>query len=160
MSDNPGLHFVDTNVLVYAHDRSAGKKHDLADRLIRDLWQSRSGCLSVQVLQEFYTIITRKVTKPLPSPEAVSIVAELSVWRVHSPEAADVLEAIALHQHFRISFWDAMVIRSATQSGCGVLFTENLNADQIFAGVRVVNPFHEEFEVVRGNGNPLRGLEM
>lgn len=134
--------FVDTNVLVYAHDYSAGVKHDQAQALLEQLWESRDGCLSVQVLQEFFVSVTRKIAKPLGADTAKEIIADLSHWHVHVPAADDVLGAIGIHQRTGISFWDAMIIRSAAEMGCAVLYSEDLNAGQEYSGVRAENPFH------------------
>jgi predicted nucleic acid-binding protein len=133
--------FVDTNVLVYAHDDSAGSKRDQARALVERLWGSRDGCLSVQVLQEFFVTVTRKITKPVDAETAKAIVADLSRWYLHVPAADDVLAAIGMHQHTGISFWDAMIVRSAAEIGCTVLYSEDLNAGQEYCGVRVENPF-------------------
>jgi len=133
--------FVDTNILLYAHDESAGDKHDRARALVEQLWESREGCLSVQVLQEFFVNVTRKIAKPLDAAMAKEIVADFSRWYLHVPGADDVLAAIGIHQRTGISFWDAMVIRSAAEIGCAVLYSEDLNAGQEYSGVRVENPF-------------------
>ena len=133
--------FVDTNVLVYAHDDSAGSKRDQARTLVEQLWGSRDGCLSVQVLQEFFVTVTRKITKPVDAETAKAIVADLSRWYLHVPAADDVLAAIGIHQRTGISFWDAMIVRSAAKIGCTVLYSEDLNAGQEYSGVRVENPF-------------------
>jgi predicted nucleic acid-binding protein len=133
--------FVDTNVLVYAHDDSAGSKRDQARTLVEQLWGSRDGCLSVQVLQEFFVTVTRKITKPVDAETAKAIVADLSRWYLHVPAADDVLAAIGIHQRTGISFWDAMIVRSAAEIGCTVLYSEDLNAGQEYSGVRVENPF-------------------
>jgi predicted nucleic acid-binding protein len=135
------FHFVDTNILVYAHDVSAGKKHQQARDLLQALWEARTGGVSVQVLQEFYVAVTQKVPDPLRSEEAARIVADLGTWRVHSPSAPDVLAAIDLQLRHRISFWDAMILQSAIQLGSTVLLSEDLNPGQIYDGVRVRNPF-------------------
>lgn len=90
--------FVDTNVLVYAHDASAGSKRDRAQSIVRDLWESGDGCLSIQVLEESFVAVTRKVPQPLEIDKARALVAELSQWDVHSPDSDDVLEAIDLHR--------------------------------------------------------------
>ncbi len=132
--------FVDTNVLVYAHDDSAGGKRDQARALVEQLWSSRDGCLSVQVLQEFFVTVTRKIAKPLDAETAKAIVADLSRWYLHVPAADDVLAAIGIHQRTGISFWDAMIVRSAAETGCAVLYSEDLNAGQAYSGVRVENP--------------------
>ena len=133
--------FVDTNILLYAHDDSAGSKRDQARTLIEQLWESRDGCLSVQVLQEFYVLITRKIARPLSPASAKEIVADFSHWRLHAPAADDVLGAIGIHERAGISFWDAMIVRSAAEMGCAVLYSEDLNACQDYSGVRVENPF-------------------
>ena len=141
MSDNAPLQFVDTNLLVYAHDDSAGKKHRLAKAIISDLWESETGCLSVQVLQEFYVVATQKVAKPLKADTAATIIRDLSHWKMHAPDAADVLGAIDLQQRTRVSFWDAMILWSALQLGWGRVLSEDLNPDQAYNGIDVINPF-------------------
>jgi predicted nucleic acid-binding protein len=133
--------FVDANVLVYAFDASAGRKQRAARALLERLWESNSGCVSIQVLQEFFVTVTKKVAKPLPVEEAKARVREFAAWKVFSPAPEDVLAAIDLHDHARIGFWDAMVIVAASESGCEVLWTEDLNDDQLLRGVRIRNPF-------------------
>jgi len=133
--------FVDTNILLYAHDDSAGTKRDQARVLVEQLWESRDGCLSVQVLQEFFVNVTRKIAKPLSVETAKEIVADLSHWHMHVPAADDVLGAIGIHQRAGISFWDSMIVHSAAEMGCTVLYSEDLNPGQDYSGVRVQNPF-------------------
>ena len=139
MNDN--RRFVDTNVLVYAHDVTAGDRHDRARALLEELWDSREGCLSVQVLQEFFVTTTRKIPKPLEASTAGEIVNDLALWHVHAPAARDVLAAIDIHQQTGASFWDAMIVRSAQELGCRTLYSEDLNPGQTYAGVRISNPF-------------------
>lgn len=141
MSDASQLQFVDTNVLVYAHDSSAGPKHARAKDLLTELWESRTGCLSIQVLQEFYVTVTRKVGRPLPPETAAQIIADLSAWEVHRPGVSDVLEAMSLQGRYGLSFWDAMIVTSAGQLGCHRLWSEDLNPGQHYGEVRVANPF-------------------
>jgi predicted nucleic acid-binding protein len=131
---------VDTNVLVYAHDRSAGDKHDQAKALMRSLWDDGRGCLSMQVLQEFYVNITRKVPRPLGPSAAAEIIADLATWDVHCPNPADMQDAIRFGQRHGLAFWDAMILTSAQAKGCPVVWSEDLNAGQDYGGVRVVNP--------------------
>lgn len=133
--------FVDTNILVYAHDTSSGSKHIQAKTLIQSLWESRTGSISIQVLQEFYTVSTQKLPRPLPGAEVAQIITSLGKWHVHTPQVEDVLGAIQVQERYNISFWDAMIIQSANQLGCGVLWSEDLNADQVYQQVRVQNPF-------------------
>ncbi|HEY6346976.1 MAG TPA: PIN domain-containing protein [Bryobacteraceae bacterium] len=133
--------FVDANVLVYAFDASAGPKKIGAERLLERLWNAGTGCLSVQVLQEFFVTVTRKTPQPLSIDDAADRVREFAVWRVFAPTAEDVLGAIALQKEARLSFWDAMVVEAAARLGCDVLWTEDLNDGQILQGVRIRNPF-------------------
>lgn len=136
--------FVDANVLVYAYDASAGKKQAAAETLLARLWNAGTGCVSVQVLQEFFVTVTRKVAKPLVANEAADRIRELCAWKVFTPNAEDVLHAIALHERTKVSFWDAMVIHAAAELGCDVLWTEDLNHGQSIHGVRIRDPFRSE----------------
>jgi predicted nucleic acid-binding protein len=141
MTNTLPLQFVDTNVLIYAHDLSAGAKHFRARDLIRELWQTADGCLNVQVLHEFYVNVTQKVARPLVPEVAASIIADLASWQVHRPGPEDVLDAIRLQQRYQISFWDAMIVASAIQLGCRSIWSEDLNPGQSFETVILLNPF-------------------
>ena len=141
MSAEIGPCFVDTNVLVYAHDRTAGDKGTRARELVQELWRSGEGCLSVQVLQELFVTLTRKVPRPLGVDEAAVVVSDFSAWRTHAPNSADVVAAIDIHRLSRISFWDAMIVRSAAKLVCPVLYSEDLDDGQVYEGVSVVDPF-------------------
>ena len=141
MSERSDPQFVDTNVLIYAHDVSAGDKRTRAQELVRRLWDSGDGCLSVQVLQEFYVNVTQKVAQPLSPERAARIIADLATWQIYRPGIQDVLDAIDLQCRQRISFWDAMVVSSAIQLGCRCIWSEDLNPGQVYDGVTVVNPF-------------------
>lgn len=151
MPGEKSYQFVDANIIVYAHDQSAGDKREIAQQLIRSLWGTRSGCLSVQVMQEFYVTVTQKVPIPMEASAAARVIEDLSFWRVHAPRAKDVLEAIALQQRYRISFWDAMIIQSAIQSGCQVIWSEDLQTDMLYEGIRLVNPFNTGKESIEVN---------
>jgi predicted nucleic acid-binding protein len=135
--------FVDANILVYSLDPSAGIKLEKAKGLLEELWRERVGCLSLQVLQEFFVTVTRKIPSPLTAPEAGRKVAQFAEWTLHLPDKSDLLAAIELHQDLGISFWDAMVIQSARRLGCRLLWSEDLNHDQTYAGVTVRDPFRD-----------------
>jgi len=136
------IEFVDTNVLVYAFDPSAQSKKAAAEALVARLWETETGCLSVQVLQEFFVAVTRKVAKPLEVDEAAQRIRELAVWRVFTPSAGDVLAAIALQNEANLNFWDAMVVHAAAEMGCRMLWSEDLNHGRVLRGVTIRNPFH------------------
>jgi predicted nucleic acid-binding protein len=133
--------FADTNILVYAHDVTADDKHACARALIEELWETRQGCLSVQVLQEFFVTTTRKIPKPLETLAAAQIIEDLAHWHLHAPGSGDVRAAIDIHQRTGASFWDAMILRSAKELGCQILYSEDLNAGQDYPGVHIRNPF-------------------
>lgn len=141
MNDKSGLQFIDTNILVYSHDISAGEKNLKAKSLLTDLWNSRKGCLSIQVLQEFYVTVTKKVAAPVNSEFAAQIISDLSCWKIHAPKVNDILNAIDIKQRFCLSFWDSLIIVSAKKLNCEIIWSEDLNSGQVFDGIKVMNPF-------------------
>ena len=136
-----GRYFVDTNLLVYAHDTSSGPKHERARSLVERLWRDRSGAVSTQVLQELYVSLRRKAGRPLSSDEARALVADYMSWEVVVNTGESIIEAIALEQRYGITFWDALVVNSARACGAEVLYSEDLNDGQVYDSVRVVSPF-------------------
>ena len=130
--------FVDTNIFVYAFDRTAGAKRDAAQAILTRLWTERSGCISLQVLQEFYAVTTKKLA--MPPNEALAHVEQLGKWTVHRPNLDDLILAIRLHREKKISFWDAMILRSAMALDCSVLWSEDLADGQRWNGLTVRNP--------------------
>lgn len=141
MSAKPQYEFVDANVLVYAFDSSAGRKQQAARQLLERLWTSGTGRLSIQVLQEFFIAVTKKVRTPLPVDEAQARIREFSAWPVFAPTADDIVAAIDIHMKAKIGFWDAMIVLAAAESDCDVLWTEDLNDGQVLRGVQFRNPF-------------------
>lgn len=135
--------FVDTNVLLYAYDAGAGDRHERSLELVSDLGGDRRGVISVQVLQEFYVNATRKGVTPLSPVDARARLHVLSRWPVHAPLASDVIVATELSESHQLSFWDAMIVRSASRMECGILWSEDLNSGQVIAGVELRNPFQE-----------------
>jgi predicted nucleic acid-binding protein len=135
--------FVDTNILIYAEDADAGAKHERAKARILSLWASGEGAVSIQVLQEFYVNVTRKVKKPLKPKAAEIIVGEYLSWTVVENTRDMLRDAIALCQRSKLSFWDAMVVQAAISAGASTLLSEDLNHGQRFASVQVQNPFRD-----------------
>ena len=138
MSDR---YFVDTNLLVYAHDTASGTKHERARSLVERLWRDRSGVVSTQVLQELYVSLRRKARKPLSLQDARELVADYLRWEVVVNTGDAVLEAIELESRWKLSFWDALIVHAARASGAEVLYSEDLAHDQVYDTVHVVNPF-------------------
>jgi predicted nucleic acid-binding protein len=143
MSGTSDRTFVDTNVLIYAHDVDAGRKREVAQDLLRTLWVERAGILSVQVLQEFYVNATRKIRKPLTKPEARSVVDSYAPWCVEGTTANDLAAAFQIEDQARIGFWDALIIAVAARARARRVVSEDLNAGQSIAGITIHNPFKE-----------------
>jgi predicted nucleic acid-binding protein len=136
-----GEAFVDTNLLVYAHDRHAGTKATRAQELLAQLWKERRGVLSTQVLQEFCVNARRKFRQPMTAAEVSEAVLAYKSWRLIVNTANSILRALELEQRYQISFWDAMIVQAAESAGCEVLYSEDLSHGQEYGGVLVVNPF-------------------
>jgi len=137
MSDR---YFVDTNILMYAHDTAAGEKHERAKALVEDLWESRSGVVSTQVLQELAVNLRRKAKKPLDAKATRDVVSDYLAWHVVVNGGDSILEALDLEARYQISFWDAMVVQAAQASSAEVLYSEDLSDGQTYGSVRVINP--------------------
>ncbi len=134
--------FVDTNVLIYAHDIDAGFKREIAGALLRELWIGRTGVLSIQVLQEFYVNVTRKLASPLPKDSARRVVDSYAIW-CGEMTTAEIDAAFRIEDESRIGFWDALIVAAAVKSGAERILSEDLNAGQMIAGIRVENPFDQ-----------------
>jgi predicted nucleic acid-binding protein len=133
--------FVDTNILIYAYDLDAGRKHTIAARIVEDLWSSRRGALSVQVLQEFYVNVTRKIRTPLSKKVARSVIELYAAWHVEWISADDVVRASSLEERHKLSFWDVLIVVAATKAGAEKLLSEDLADGQRIEGVEIENPF-------------------
>ncbi len=138
---NGEVEFVDTNVIYYAHDRSAGEKRDVARGLLVLLDADGRGALSIQVLQELAATILSKGEGDVPQDEIEGIIDDLSDWTVFSPGPDDVIGALRLRRRFRLSFWDAMIVHAAREVGAAILWSEDLSDGQDYGGVVVRNPF-------------------
>jgi predicted nucleic acid-binding protein len=132
--------FIDTNILVYAHDVDAGQKHQVARDILWDLSQHRSGVLSMQVLQEFYVNVTRKIATPLSKPEARAIIEDFAHWCI-ATSPADIRQAFLIEDRATISFWDALIVAAAVKAGAARILSEDMNHGQSIAGVVIENPF-------------------
>jgi len=135
-----GRTFVDTNVLIYAHDVDSKAKHGIAKNILRELWSERTGVLSMQVLQEFYVNVTRKIRSPLPKDSARLVVSSYSIWSVETTPA-ELSVAFRIEDESGIGFWDALIVAAAAKSGATRLLSEDLNPGQKIAGLRIENPF-------------------
>jgi predicted nucleic acid-binding protein len=133
--------FVDTNILVYAHDLDAGNKHDQAAEIVSQLWESRNGVLSTQVLQEFYVTLTRKVSSTLSKLEARKLVQKYSHWHLVLNDPSIIIQASEIEESNNISYWDALIVSAAYSQNVPTILTEDLNHGQIIEGIFIRNPF-------------------
>jgi predicted nucleic acid-binding protein len=133
--------FVDSNVLIYAHDSDAGSRHVQASAALADLWADGTGVLSTQVLQEFYVNVTQKVRVPLSRSVAREVVRDYASWVESLITAGTVVRASEISEVWQLSFWDAMIVATAEQCRADRLLTEDLTHGSRIAGIEVVNPF-------------------
>lgn len=133
--------FVDTNVLAYAHDASEETRRPLAVALLEELWRSRSGIVSTQVLSEFWFVATRKFTPPMSRRQARSIVDAYAAWPVVPVDPTLIVAASALEERHQLSFWDALIIEAARRGGATRLVSEDLQHGRRIAGLLIANPF-------------------
>ena len=133
--------FVDTNVLLYAHDTSEGTKQPIARQLLDELWSDRSGVVSTQVLQEFYAVATRKLRPPMRRVDARALLASYATWSVVQVDPTLVIDATTLEEQAHLSFWDALIVEGARRAGATRIVTEDLQHGQTIGGVQIVNPF-------------------
>ncbi len=143
MNAPTNLVFIDSNILVYAHDPTEGSKYDTAVAILKDLWRNRAGVLSTQVLQEFYSVATRKLKPVMPKREARARVAEYSEWCSIATDPQLIVSASILDEKHELHWWGAMIIEAAMRSGATTLLSEDMQHGQKFGELTVRNPFVE-----------------
>jgi len=133
--------FIDTNIIIYAYDVTAGRKHKTAGIILADLWNSGLGVISTQVLQEFFVNVVQKIPRPVDKQQAKEIVRDFLKWHVVVNTGDSIIDAIDICLRFGFSFWDSMIIEAAIKGGATVLISEDLQDGQIVSGVTIKNPF-------------------
>ncbi len=135
--------FVDTNILVYAHDFTTGEKNLRARALLEELWATGKGVLSTQVLQEFCINVRRKAVHPLPAEEVRQLIRDYSTWEIVTNISESVLKALDIEARYKMSFWDALIVQAAEEAGASILYSEDLASGQKYGALRVLNPLIE-----------------
>jgi predicted nucleic acid-binding protein len=133
--------FVDTNVLVYQLDPRKRDKQVRARSWLDHLWETHSGRISFQVLQEFYVTVTRKLDPGLDPETARKLVRALWAWQPVSVDERSFVVAWGIQDRFRLSWWDALIVAAARLADCSYLLTEDLQHGQDLEGLRVIDPF-------------------
>jgi len=142
--------FVDTNVLVYARDRTDEEKHERALAWVAALWQEHAGRLSWQVLQEYYVTLTRKLEPPRSAADVREDVTSLVTWRPIAVGLVTLDAAWGIEDRFGLSWWDALIVAAAQQGGCDYLLSEDLQDGQELDGLRVISPFSQAPSAILG----------
>ena len=136
------LAFIDTNILLYAHDHDAGDKQAVAATLLASCWEDGCGLLSSQVLQEFLVNAVRKLQRPIALAQARDIVRAYGTWVVRDSGAGDILRVTELMELTGYSFWDSHILASAEASGAEWLYSEDMQHGQVIdAQLVITNPF-------------------
>jgi predicted nucleic acid-binding protein len=133
-------YFVDTNILMYAHDLSQGTKHQRAQKLMDDLWATGEGVLSTQVLQELCVNLRRKAKLPFSMDEMRSLIRDYKSWHVVVNTPESLLRALEIEDRYQISFWDALILQAAEFAGADIVYSEDLSNGQHYGSIQVVNP--------------------
>jgi predicted nucleic acid-binding protein len=133
--------FVDTNVLLYAHEETAGRKFGKAQTLIENLWAERAAVISTQVLQEFLVNLQRKTRRKPSALLLGTLVEDFTLWTVVVNDASSCVRALEVQERYGLSFWDSLIVQAAQISNAKVLYSEDLSDGQVYGGVKVVNPF-------------------
>ena len=135
--------FFDTNILAYAFDESSPGKNKQAKKLVSQWMPTGRMVISTQVLQELFVVLTKKLEPGLSSDNAAEVIKSLLSLEINIVGPNTILKTIKISKENTISFWDALIISSAFDSKCRILFTEDLNRGQIISGVQIENPFEE-----------------
>lgn len=133
--------FIDTNILVYANDLSAGRRHHVAHELVNACWTAGSGRISIQVLNEFFVTVTRKLSPGMAPDKAWEQCVLLCAWNPIGLDAQVMEEGWRIHRRYQFSWWDSLIVAAALLSQCETLYSEDLAAGQVIEGLRICNPF-------------------
>lgn len=133
--------FVDTNILIYAHDHTCGSKHQQARQLLGELWEAGNAVISTQVLQELYVSLRRKVANPLSAVEVEQILRDYFTWDIVVNTRQSILDAITTETRYQVSFWDGLILQAAKRAGAKIIYSEDLSHGQMYDYMTVRNPF-------------------
>jgi predicted nucleic acid-binding protein len=147
--------FVDANVLVYALDRTDLAKQQVAEALLNRLWREQTARTSVQALNEFYTVVTRKTSHPVRREEAWLVLEDLLGWNPQSVDVTLLHRACAIEVRYKLNWWDCLIVAAAQLQSCSILYSEDLQHGAVYDGVRVCNPFKAQ---VLEDASPYRAV--
>jgi predicted nucleic acid-binding protein len=134
--------FLDTNIFVYSFDQSTVRKAEEADRLIHQALTTGKGVISYQVVQEFFNVAYRRFPEPMHLEQAEQFLSSIlrPLWAVYSSPSL-CLRALQILERFRVQWYDALIVASALEAKCGILYSEDFQNGQKFDDLEVRNPF-------------------
>jgi predicted nucleic acid-binding protein len=137
-----GRFFLDTNIFVYSFDASSPKKAAQAQKLIRNALATGGGIVSYQVVQEFFIVALRRFSKPMSSLDAQQYLSTTfrPLLAVHSSPAL-YGEALRIGARFKLPWYDSLIVASAIEGECGVLYSEDFQDGQQIGSLTLSNPF-------------------
>ncbi len=138
--------FLDTNTLVYANDTSFPDKQAKARALVSGLIASGKGCISTQVLAEFWVTVRLKLKKPLTAELTRQQIALFNGFAIVAVDQAIFLDALSIQERYRISFWDAQILAAARRAGCSKVYSEDMQDGAVYGEMRVIDPFSPHIE--------------
>ncbi len=133
--------FLDTNVLVYAHDSVSPEKKARSQQLVFECLRRNSGVISAQVLSEFFVTVTQKVERPMTAEQAKREIVLLSVMETVEIDATLVLDAVNLKLRWQLSYWDSLILAAAVRAGCNTVYSEDMSDGQVYGSLTVRNPY-------------------
>jgi len=133
--------FVDANVFVYAINPAEALKRELALTLLARLWSEQRARTSVQVINEFYAVVTRKLRRQVPPAEAQAQLEDLLEWNPLPIDSALLRQARTIESRYKLNWWDCLIVAAARAQNCAILYSEDLQHGGIYDGVKVLNPF-------------------
>ena len=131
--------FIDSNIIIYAHDLDERKKHTIAEKKLQELWQQDiPPNISIQVLQECYVNL---IKKNVPLKEVEETIIDYLKWNVINNDQVILKEGMHLKRKYNLSLWDALIIAAAKAAQARFILSEDLNDEQVYEGIRIINPF-------------------
>lgn len=136
--------FVDTNIFVYFRDAEEPEKQKTAARYLTILWENQTGRISYQVLNEYYTVVTRKLKPGLSSDAARKDIRNLMLWDPVVVDQLIIEKGWEIQDQYQLSWWDSLIVSAALKSGCSTLLTEDLQDGQSIENLTIINPFNPD----------------
>ncbi len=133
---------IDSNLLVYAYDKSEGKKQQVAERIMKERWLEQDGVLSIQNLAEFYSVVTKKIALPIPIDKAKQILLDLvDGFQILKYDEGTVINAANNQAIYKIPFWDALIVATMEENSIDTIITENEKDFKKAKWIKTINPF-------------------